>query len=223
MVLQGEAAEDEKDEAAPLRVVGVLEVQNNRNEIPDVLDGGGLTVEAGNVRGVGVEGVVVVVLKVVVEGVAVACIGRAVLVSESRGLQFQGVRRGMLLFESVGGGADALLGSGDGFEECSVLLELLAALSIGGAQGGGFFFQSLGGGEGLIAELGRGGRSRSAGAGGAIAGGSHGRSGGKTRSPGDGGGRGAAVERPARGPSGRARAPRGRKRKRERGRGPGLN
>jgi hypothetical protein len=36
MVLQGEAAEDEEHVAAPLRVVGRLEVQNDRNHIPHV-------------------------------------------------------------------------------------------------------------------------------------------------------------------------------------------
>jgi hypothetical protein len=44
MVLQGEAAEDEEDVVAPLGEVGGLKVQSDRNEIPDILDDGGLAV-----------------------------------------------------------------------------------------------------------------------------------------------------------------------------------
>jgi hypothetical protein len=53
MVLQGEVAEDEEDVAAPLREIGGLQVQNEGNEVPDVLDGGSLVVELGDGRGVG--------------------------------------------------------------------------------------------------------------------------------------------------------------------------
>jgi hypothetical protein len=42
MVLQGEATEDEEDVAAPLGEIGGLKVQSDRNEISDILDGGGL-------------------------------------------------------------------------------------------------------------------------------------------------------------------------------------
>ena len=44
MILQREAAEDEEDVAAPLGVVGGLEVQNDWNQVLDVLDSGSLAV-----------------------------------------------------------------------------------------------------------------------------------------------------------------------------------
>jgi hypothetical protein len=53
MVLQREASKDEEDVSAPLGVVGRLKVQNNGNQVPNVLDDGGLIVEAGNDGGVG--------------------------------------------------------------------------------------------------------------------------------------------------------------------------
>jgi hypothetical protein len=50
----------------PLREVRILEVQNNGNKVPDVLDGGVLVVEMSDGRGVGGEGVGVVVLGVLI-------------------------------------------------------------------------------------------------------------------------------------------------------------
>jgi hypothetical protein len=64
MVLQGEAAEDEENVAAPLGEVGGLKIQSNRNEIPDILDSDG-----DGVRG---EGVDVVVREVVAVGLVLA-------------------------------------------------------------------------------------------------------------------------------------------------------
>jgi hypothetical protein len=52
VLLQGETVEYEEDVAAPFGVVGGFEIHNNRNQVPDVLDGGGLAVEAGENRGV---------------------------------------------------------------------------------------------------------------------------------------------------------------------------
>jgi hypothetical protein len=87
-------------------------------------------VKPSNGRGVGGEGVVVIVREVIVAGLVVAGAGRAVTNPESSGplLLVEGL--GVLLFESVRAAADALLGGGGGFEEVSVLLELLTALSI---------------------------------------------------------------------------------------------
>jgi hypothetical protein len=72
MVLQGEAAEDEENVAAPLGEVGGLKIQSNRNEIPDILDSGGLAVEPGDGDGVRGEGVDVVVREVVAVGLVLA-------------------------------------------------------------------------------------------------------------------------------------------------------
>jgi hypothetical protein len=82
MVLQGEAAEDEEDVAAPLGEVGGLKVQSDRNEIPDILDDGGLAVETSDGRGVGGERMGVVVLEVVAGGVVDASGDRAVAGAE---------------------------------------------------------------------------------------------------------------------------------------------
>jgi hypothetical protein len=68
MVLQSEATEDEENVAAPLRVAGGLKVQGDRNEVPDVLDDGGLAVEPGNSSVVRGEGVVVIVRELIVVG-----------------------------------------------------------------------------------------------------------------------------------------------------------
>jgi hypothetical protein len=68
MVLQGEAAEDEENVAAPLGEVGGLKIQSNRNEIHS----GGLAVEPGDDDGVRGEGVDVVVREVVAVGLVLA-------------------------------------------------------------------------------------------------------------------------------------------------------
>jgi hypothetical protein len=114
MVLQGEAVEDEEHVATPLRVVGHLEVQNDRNKIPDVLDGGGLAVGASDGRSLGDEGVVVVVLGGIVDG--------TVTVPKGSDLLFQAGGLRVLLLKGVDGGPDALLGSGGGLEEVRVVL-----------------------------------------------------------------------------------------------------
>jgi hypothetical protein len=83
--------------------------------------------------------------------------------AEGRGLLLQGVSRCALLDKGVSGGADALLGIGGGFEEGGLLRQLLAALTVGGAQRGSLIFQAFGRRESFVAELGRGsrgGRSR---------------------------------------------------------------
>jgi hypothetical protein len=165
MVLQGEAAEDEENVAAPLGEVGGLKIQSNRNEISDILDGGGLAVElddGGVIRG---EGVDVVVREVVAVGLVLAGGSWAVAHAKGGGALLQGERLSALGFEGVGGGADAL--QGGGLEESGVILQLLTALGISGAQGSVFLFQKLGGGEGLITMLGRA-RSPGAGEGGAA-------------------------------------------------------
>jgi hypothetical protein len=64
------------------------------------------------------------------------------------------------LLKVVCGGADVLLGVGGGLEKGRVVLQLLTALGIGGAQAGSFILQKLGGGESLVVELGRGGGGR---------------------------------------------------------------
>jgi hypothetical protein len=161
VVLQSNSTKNEEHMATPFGEVRGLEIQNNWNEIPDVLDGGGLAVQSGDDRGIGdEEGVVVFGLGVVVAGPVVA--GAA---PESHGPLLEDVGLRALFLESVGGGADAVLGGGSGLEEFGVLQELLAALGVGGAQGGDLFFKLLGSGEGSIAELSRGSRSRNAGGG----------------------------------------------------------
>jgi hypothetical protein len=66
-------------------------------------------------------------------GVIVAGPGVAWAAPESSGPQLENAGLRALFFESVGGGADAVLGGGDGLEKLGVLRELLAALSVGGA------------------------------------------------------------------------------------------
>jgi hypothetical protein len=111
MVLQREPAEDEEEVATPLGVIGGLEVQNNRNQVLDVLDGGGLAVQMSDGRGIGGDGVaVIVVLGVIV----------AETFPESSSLRFQRVGQRALFLESVGSGADVVLGVGGGFEEVSL-------------------------------------------------------------------------------------------------------
>jgi hypothetical protein len=221
VVLQGEPAEGEEDVAAPLGVVGGLEVQNNRDQVLDVLDGGGLDVQMSHGRGIGGGGECVVVLGggVVVAGMV------AEAVPEFGSLPLEGVSPRALLLEGVSGGADAFLRIGGGREELGVCLELLAALGVGGVEGCGFVRQPLGGGAGFIAELGGGSR------GGVSGGGSHGRSGrtGTANREGCGGcgtgapaGRGARPLRHARAACGKRRrgaARGGRRGERKQGRG----
>jgi hypothetical protein len=145
VVLQRKSTKDEEYMATPFGEVRGLKIQNNRNKISDVLDGGGLTVQAGDGRVIVDEGGIVVFgLGVVVAGPMIA--GAA---PESRDplLEDEGLRA--LFFERVGGGADAVLGGGSGLEDFGGVQELLAMLSVGGTQRGGFFFEQLGGGKGL--------------------------------------------------------------------------
>jgi len=126
VILQREATEDEEDVAAPLGVVGGLEVQNDRNQVLDVLDSGSLAVQVSDGRGVGGEGVIAAVLRaVVVEGV------RAETVPEGSGLLFQGVGLRALLLEGVSGGTNAILSGSSGLEEVGLRLKLLAAFGVG--------------------------------------------------------------------------------------------
>jgi hypothetical protein len=55
VVSQREPTEGEEDIAAPLGVVGRLEIQNIRDQVLDVLDVGHLAVQMRNGRGVGVD------------------------------------------------------------------------------------------------------------------------------------------------------------------------
>jgi hypothetical protein len=129
MVLQGEAAKGEEEVAAPLRVVGGLEIQSDRNKVPDVLDSDGLTVKTRDGRDIGGEGRVVLVgLRVVV-----ARTGGMGTAPEGGGPLLQNICLRALLDEGVGGGADPILGGGGGFKELDVLQELVAALGVGGA------------------------------------------------------------------------------------------
>jgi hypothetical protein len=136
MVLQGEAPKDEEYVTAPLREIGGLQVQNNGNEVPDVLEGGGLVVESGDGRGVRGEGEVVVV-----RGIVISRAGFAAAAAESGGALLQGIGLCALLIKGVDGGANPILGGGGGFEEVGILLKLVAALGVGGVQGGGFLLQ----------------------------------------------------------------------------------
>jgi hypothetical protein len=128
IVLQGEAAEGE-EVAAPLQVVGGLEIQSDRNKVPDVLDGSGLTVKTGDGRGVGGEGRVVLIgLRVVV-----ARSGGTGTAPEGGGPLLQDICLRALPVEGVGGGADPILGGGGRFKELGILQELVAALGVDGA------------------------------------------------------------------------------------------
>jgi hypothetical protein len=110
-----------------------------------------LIVKTGDGGGVGEDGAVIIVV--------VSRVRRAETSAEGGGLLLQGVRLRALLGESVGCSADALLGSSGSLEKVGLLLELLAALSIGGLQGLNFLFQRFGGGKSFITKLGGSGRS----------------------------------------------------------------
>jgi hypothetical protein len=212
VVLQSKSTKDEEYVATPFGEVRGLKIQNNRNRIPDVLDGGGLAVQAGDGCVIGDEG------GIIVFGLGVVVVGPMITgaAPESRDplLEDEGLRA--LFFERIGDGADAVLGGGGGLEEFCGVQELLAALSVGGTQRGGFFFEQLGGGKGLIAELRRGGRSCRAGG---VNGGGHGAAAEAARGR-DAGGFGCRADGRSRGgdwawrPSGRAREQRGRKQSR---------
>jgi len=168
MVLQGVAAEDEKDVATPFGVVGGLQIKDDGDQILDVLHGGGLAMKVSDGRGLRGDGARVVIFEgVVAEGLS------AKPVAQGRGLSLQGVSLRALRVESSGGGADAFLGGGGRLEKVRLLLKELTALGVGGLQSSGLVFQFLGGGDGFIAKFGRCGGSRGARARG-IAGG-HGR------------------------------------------------
>jgi len=95
VILEREPTEDEEDIASPLGVVGRLEVQNDRNQVPDVLDGGGLAVQASNSHSVG-DGVIVAG-----QGVVVGDEVRAEALPESGRLLLQGVGQRALLLKGV--------------------------------------------------------------------------------------------------------------------------
>jgi hypothetical protein len=164
VVLQGEPTQDEKDVAAPLGIVGGLKIKSDGDQILDVLDIGGLAVQMGDGCGFGGEGGAVVVRGVVVPSTQAG--------AEGGSLPLQVIDGRALRIEGGSGHADAFLSGGGGLQKVNLLLELLAALRVGGAQGGGFVFEGLGGGKRFIVERGgRGGRP-------AVVGGtSHGRSG----------------------------------------------
>jgi len=123
----------------------------------DVLDSSRLAVEMSNGRGFRV-GVIVANI-VVLEQLRVKTI------AEGGSLLLQGVSLRALLVKSSGGRANALLGGGGRLQEVGLLLELLAALGVGGADGDGLGLQQLGGGGSFITKLGRssGGRETDAG------------------------------------------------------------
>jgi hypothetical protein len=96
VVLQSESAEDEKDVAAPLGVVGRLQIKNDGDQVLDVLDSGGLAVQMSNGRSFG----------------AVVVTVHGVVVPEGSDLLFQDVSLRTLLVKSSSGGTDVFLGSG---------------------------------------------------------------------------------------------------------------
>ncbi|KAG8043543.1 hypothetical protein GUJ93_ZPchr0458g22677 [Zizania palustris] len=85
--------------------------------------------------------------------------------AEGSGLLFQGGGLRSFLVEDGSSSTDPLLSSGSRFEEVGLLLELLAALGIGGAQGGRLCLESHGGGKGGVTDLGGGGGRRDVGRG----------------------------------------------------------
>ena len=109
----------------------------------DVLDSSRLAVEMSNGRGFRV-GVIVVLEQL-----------RAKTIAEGGSLLLQGVSLRALLVKSSGGSANALLGGGGRLQEVGLLLELLAALGVGGADGDGLGLQQLGDGGSFITKLGR--------------------------------------------------------------------
>jgi len=123
----------------------------------DVLDSNRLAVEMSNGRGFRV-GVIVANI-VVLEQL------RTKTVAEGGSLLLQGVSLHALLVKSSGGSANALLGSGGRLQEVGLLLELLAALGVGGADGDGLGLQQLGGRGSFITKLGRSSDGRETGAG----------------------------------------------------------
>ena len=127
MVLQSESAEGEKDVAAPLGVVGRLQIKNDGDQVFDVLDSSSLAVQMGDGCDVRGESVIAAVLRVVVvEGV------RAETVLECSGLLFQSVGLRALLLEGVSGGTNAILSGNNGLKEVGLRLKLLAAFGVGG-------------------------------------------------------------------------------------------
>jgi hypothetical protein len=69
------------------------------------------------------------------------------------------------LVKSSSGGANALPGGGGRLQEVGLLLELLAVLGVGGADGEGLGLQQLGGGGSFITKFGHSDDSRETGAG----------------------------------------------------------
>ena len=61
VVLQSEPSEDKEDVAAPFGVIGGLQVKDDGDQVPDILQGGGLAVQVNNGRGLRGDGARVVV------------------------------------------------------------------------------------------------------------------------------------------------------------------
>ena len=150
MVLQREPAKSEQKVAAPLGVLGGLELEDDGDQILDVLDGAGLAVQVRDGCCLVGDGVLVIVVGIfVVEGL------QADALANGSRLRFQGIGLRALLGQGVSSGPDALLGGGGGLQEIRLLLELSRSLGVGGASRGDFFLESLGGRSGVIAKLGR--------------------------------------------------------------------
>jgi hypothetical protein len=121
----------------------------------DVLDSSRLAVEMSDGCGFRVARAGVIVVNIVVLEQL-----RAKTIAEGGSLLLQGVSLRALLVKSSSGGANALLGGGCRLQEVGLLLELLAALGVGGADGEGLGLQQLGGGGSFITKLGRSGGGR---------------------------------------------------------------
>ncbi|KAG8051335.1 hypothetical protein GUJ93_ZPchr0009g2001 [Zizania palustris] len=106
---------------------------------------------------------VVVIIQGAITSVIVLRRSQMEMRTEGSGLLLQGGGLRTFLVEGGSSGRDPLLSSGGGLEEVGLLLELLAALGVGGAQGRGLRLHGGGGGKNRVTELGRGGGHRDAG------------------------------------------------------------
>jgi len=167
MVLQGVPTKSKEKVAAPLGVVGGLEVEDDGDQVLDVLDGAGLAVQVRNSSSLRGDRVLVVVVGfIVVDGLQTKSL------PDGSRLRLQGVGLCALLGQGVGSSTDALLGGSGGLEKVRLLLELDGALGVGRSSGGGFFLEPQGGRGGIVAQQGRvGGSSSGCGSRGAGAGG----------------------------------------------------
>ena len=141
VICQMELAESEENIAAPLGVQGRLELEDDGDQVLDVLNCRSLSVEVSDGRSIRGNGPIVIIMGVVAVGFS------AETIAKGRDLLLQG----------VGGGADALLGSGSRRVQLGLPVELLAARRVDGVEGGVLIFQCLGSGEGFVAQPGGGG------------------------------------------------------------------